>query len=440
MIALIIGLILTAWVMIQPRWWSLYFPFWYAFFPKGFVLLDNPGIPVVTMYRALCLALLVSVSARAIYKREHWMTSSPIFLPMFIILISCLLSAGLNINSPNVGLMKVFNFFNEIIVPVSAFSYYFSKESDEFQQSLFRKLFLFYGIIALYGAITFLVGYNPYIEFLKTTTQTGRVVVQTYEGSLRGVRAQGTISHPITFGACVGIILLACFSIGNAKRWLGRSPTRGILGIAAALAIAAAVMFTKSRSPLILLGVAVICTVMLSTLWRTYIYLVFGSVACVLAFLFIPEVQSSALSVANIFVSSIGEDQKGSSLDMRTLQMEVAKKYLFVSPLFGNGMDATENIVASGTEPNLFDSESLLYSLMIDQGFFGILSYLVFFSWIFILTLTNIKDRNSWAVFSGLIIGYITFVIATGVMETLSLFCCMVSAILLRWRKVIFQR
>lgn len=436
-VALFIGLIVIAAVLFKPRLASLGFPFWYALFPKGFVLLDVAGIPVVTMYRAACIALLVSVGARALTRRENWLTSSPLSIPLFIVLFSCLITMVANITNENAGPLRVFNFFNEIIVPTTAFCYHFSKESSEFQQSLFRKIFIFYGAIALYASIAFLIQFNPYIEFLKSTNETGRIVVQTYEGSYRGLRAQGTISHPITFGAAIVIVLLSCFAIGNAKRWLGRSPTAGWLGIAAGIAILAAVMFTRSRSPLILLGVAVILMLLLSTLWRTYLYIMFGSLAAVLAFLLIPQVQTSALSVANIFVTSMGQDQKGSSLDMRVKQWSISSKYFATSPVFGNGLDATENIVASKNEPDLFDAESIIYVVMIDQGLLGILAYLTFFIWTFAIGFKYILSRNDWAIYSGLVIGYLVFVMSTGVMETMPIFCCMISAILLRWKKAI---
>jgi hypothetical protein len=434
MLALPIGILIGLSVLSRPQWWALYFPFWYALFPKGFLLLDFSGIPVVTMYRFICIMLFVAMTVLETRRRSHWIKSCPLFLPLLLLFISAALSLLLNILSPDAGALQVFNLFNEIVVPVSAFNYYFAKLSKEEQHKYFRSLLLFYGVIAAYAAVTFLLDFNPYILFMESTTQTGRVQVQTYAETLRGLRAQGTISHPITFGAAIVLVLLASAAVSLDRRRIGRRIFSARWGVLCATFIIFAMMLTKSRSPIILLGIAGIYTVFTSSVVTSYIYIMIGSFLLALSYFFIPGVSDIVLSVVNIFIPSVGEAQHGSSLEMRQLQMAVALKYFLASPFAGNGLEATRNIVASGTEPDLYNSESLLFSVLINQGLVGLIVYIFLFIFLFVKVVKGVPGKNIRAVINGIVCGYLVFVLATGVMETLAIFLALMSALGLYYR------
>lgn len=436
MLALPIGILIGLSVLSRPKWWALYFPFWYALFPKGFLLLDFSGVPVVSMYRFICIVLFVAMTVLETRRRSHWIKSSPLFLPLLLLSLSAALSLLLNLLSPNAGGLQVFNLFNEIVVPVSAFSYYFARLGKEEQHRYFRNLLLFYGVIAAYATVTFLINFNPYILFMETTTRTGRVEVQTYAETLRGLRAQGTISHPITFGAAIALVLLASAAVSLDRRRIGRRIFSARGGILCAIFIIVAIMLTKSRSPLILLGVASIFTVLTSSVVTSYLYIMIGSFLLTLSYFIIPGVSDVVLSVINIFDPSAGESQHGSSLEMRQLQMAVALKYFLTSPFAGNGLEATRNIVASGTEPDLYNSESLLFSVLINQGLVGLMVYIFLFGSLFVKVAQCIPGKNTRAVINGTICGYLVFVLATGVMETLALFLALMSAVWLYYRPV----
>ena len=194
------------------------------------------------------------------------------------------------------------------------------------------------------------------------------------------------------------------------------------MGIVMVVAILVAIGLTRSRSPVLYLGAATIVTLLLSTLTRTYIYLALGGPAVILAYFFLPGAQGVGLAVANIFATNVGENQYGSSIAMRLEQLAVATRYFLQSPIIGNGMDATRSLVASGFEPGLYNSESLVYSVMINQGVLGFLAYGFLFASAVWLATKSIPARNARAITIGLVAGYIIFVFSTGVMETLSFF------------------
>lgn len=436
MLAIPIGIIIGLMILLRPRWWALHFPFWYALFPKGFVLLDISGIPVVTMYRFICIALFIAMTVLELRRRRHWIKKHPLFIPMMGLLCSAAVTVLFNLISPDAGGIQLFNLFNEIVVPVSAFGYYFGQLDKSAQQKYFRSLLVFYGIISAYATIAFLINFNPYIEFLEMTTKTGRIQIQTYAETLRGLRAQGTISHPITFGAALALVLLSCACVSLDKRRIGRRIFTNLSGIILVLCIVVAVMLAKSRSPLIILAVAGLYTVMMSSFITSYIYIVTGAVLLSAAYFFIPGVEYAVLSIINIFDSSAGEAQHGSSLEMRQLQLAAAVRNFLDSPFAGNGLEATRNIISAGSEPDLYNSESLLFSVLINQGLLGLVAYIILFASLFVAILRSLPSKNTRAIMNGTVLAYLVFVLATGVMETMSLFLALMTGLILYYNPV----
>ena len=436
-IPLVLGAALAAWIMLKPRSWGLYFPFWYALFPKGFLLLDIPGVPVVTMYRMICLVLLIAVLSHGVRSPVKWARAAPLALPMFAVFIAGMLSAIIYAGSDNSGFLIAINFLIEIIVPVYTFSHYFGQCSGPQQQALLRNLLLFYGAIALYGTVAYFLEFNPYIDFLESTSHTGRVITRTYEGTLRGLRAQGTISHPITFG-CALVLVLACVaSVASAGKKLGKSPFSGMLPLLSIMTILIVTVLTRSRTPLVQLAVIALVTLLASRFSRSWKYIAVGGMALCLLFVAAPSFQNTIFSIINIFDSSVGEAQHGSSLEMRAGQLDVSLRYFsqsLVTVLFGNGLSTTRDIIASGTVPELYNAESLLFTLLINQGLLGIIVYFWIFVYATAIPVLEVKDRNSFAVIIGVVMGYFVFVISTDIQETLSIFLALYSAMIIRWR------
>lgn len=434
MIVLLFGAVIGVWVLFQPRFWGLYFPFWFALFPKGFVLLDVPGVPVVTMYRFIGIMIMISMSARYFAIGWHWIRGTPLLSGFLLVILSASFSAISNASTSNAGFLGVFNLFSEIFVPAAAFAFFFSKLDFENQTRYFQLLLVFWGVIALYATVAYQIDFNPYIEFLKSTTLTGRIEVETYAGSLRGLRAQGTMSHPITFGASLVTIMIGTLALSLLSRGADKRGYRQFPRLFWYLMILVALVLVKSRSPLLMLAVAFMMLILFSSLARAY-WISFGLVVVgALGVLFVPPVRDVALALLNIFNPEVGPDQHGSTIEMRRAQLAIGWEFLLSAPLFGNGLNATRNIVLSGLAPELYDSESILFTLMINQGLFGLLAYIALFLQATVKQFQCIKDRNVRAMAIGLIFGYAVFILSTGTLETMQLFIAVYAAIVLSAR------
>ena len=400
-------------------------------------MLDIPGVPVVTMYRLICFTLLIAVITHGVKSILGWIRSAPLAKPMVALFIFGIISAIINMGSEDSGFLAAFNILVEIVTPVFTFCYYFSKINGAKQQEICRKLIIFYGLIAIYGTFAYFIEFNPYIEFLDSTSKTGRILTRTYEGTLRGLRAQGTISHPITFGGALVIILASVSSISAAGRKLGKNPLSGAFPLISVGMILVVLILTKSRTPLVDLLVAIFLSLSLSSIKFSGKYIIIGVFVVSVTFFNVPAFQDAVFSVANIFDSSIGEDQNGSSLEMRSGQFNAAMNYFaddFTTVIFGNGMSATRNIIASEADIALYNAESLVFTVMIDQGLSGLFVYAWVFFQSIILAFKYIEDRSSRSILLGAIVGYLVFVVSTGIQETLSLFLALYSMVVLRWQ------
>lgn len=82
----------------------------------------------------------------------------------------------------------------------------------------------------------------------------------------------------------------------------------------------------------------------------------------------------------------------GSSLDFRTSQLLFSVATIYNSPILGNGNKYTSHVIfaedsrASDSSGNdLGGLESIVFSLLIDRGFFGLFSYYLLLVWMFVL-------------------------------------------------------
>lgn len=104
---------------------------------------------------------------------------------------------------------------------------------------------------------------------------------------------------------------------------------------------------------------------------------------------------------------------------MRQEQFSVSLKYMSQSPIWGGGLEYSRNIVMSKTEPGLYDTESIIFKLMIDQGILGFASYLIFFFLLYWVVARVTPSRPARMMYLGFVVSYIVFVISTGTMDTL---------------------
>lgn len=406
---------------------ALLMPAWILFTPKALLLLDLPGLPVISLYKYFCAILISGFIFRAIIAPKTIYGQFPYKTAFGVLLGAAFVSVLANAGSSSAGYLTFVTMITDLTVPVFIYCIYASQLDHAALRRLAGIYIGVYCAVAVYAVVCYVSGHNPYIDFIKSTTHTGRVLAQTYEGTLRGLRAQGTVSHPITFGAVLVAMLITYATLRPRQRWEGKF---GLVKIAAIwLIIVAGVMLTNSRSPLLMLMIATTLFALWQHPLRTFGHVTAVLIAGVVVLSVFPAAMDRALSVANIFNSDLGKKQYGSSLDMRSRQLEASLKYFNDSPLWGGGLDKSRNIVSSGSGQELYNTESIVFRLIIDQGIIGIISFIVFFLVIFTITIRQVVGHAPKAWVLGLSAGYAAFIISTGIMDTLHYFVLMMALI-----------
>lgn len=395
----------------------LLLPVWTTLTPKALLLVDTPSLPAISIYKFYCLALISSYFIRVVCHRKRKAYKKPFSRAFIALIIPAIISVALNITSNNAGILTLTAFIIEIIMPATVFCHYLSQLPLSKLNNLIKKYIIFYCALAMYGTLCYLIGHNPYIDFIQSTNHTDRILAQTYEDTLRGARAQGTLSHPITYGALLAITLLTYYTVKLNKAKFALLDYVKVTLITTI--IVTGILFTNSRSPLILFLVPVIIFATTLRFVKAFKSIIGITLIFVIAFSTSEVVRDKTYSIVNIFNPEVGEDMKGSDLAMRGGQLSVATRYFFESPIWGMGLDATRNIISSGKEPDLYNSESIIFRLLIDQGSLGIISYALFFIVAYRKTSQHMSNIASRRMYLGTMIGYIIFIISTGFVDTL---------------------
>lgn len=305
---------------------------------KALLLVDVPGIPVLSLYRFLMAMVLVMYLMTLALARKGSVRKGPFFNGLMLFLGVAAVSVLMNIGSASAGLLTWIALCLEVGVPVLAFSHFAGGLGLAEAKRLLRVYVVFFSLLAVYAIAAYLVNWNPYIDFINSTTQTGRVMARTYADTLQGMRAQGTTSHPITYGALVAIMLLTYY----VARLCGQVRMRDMMAMAAVSGcIIISMLFTNSRSPLMLYFFALLVFGVSVGIVRSLKYSLLGGMAFVIALATSNVFLEKVLSVVNIFDASVGAEQNGSDLAMRAGQFAVSLSYFWQSPLgLGSGRDS----------------------------------------------------------------------------------------------------
>lgn len=409
----------VSFILFYEKRFVLLMPIWIALTPKALLLVDNPNYPVLSLYKFFCACLLLRFVFSTILVRKGRIWYEPLLLrPLAVIFFAASVSVIANIRSVDAGALSLLGLFLEIVFPAYIYCFYLRKENHNGLKLLLIQYLVFYVSLAIYGSVCYYIDYNPYINLIESTTHTGRVIAQTYAETLRGIRAQGTISHPITYGAVLSLFLLLFFVL-NAQ-YIDKK--NALIVLFFSMIVIYAVFLTNSRSPLIFIIIAIIASMCFSGVKNLIYQLSIIIAILVMGFSFSSVFHEKIMSVVNILNPNIGQDMHGSTIDMRLTQLTISYKYFLMSPILGNGLDAIRNIVSSGMEEDLYDSESVLFHIMVNQGLIGIISYSLFFVFLYKMIYRNVFFKASKGALLGYFAGYVVFILSTGIMDTLQYF------------------
>jgi hypothetical protein len=416
----IIALLIFTFSSIKFRLAVLALPIVPMFFSKGFLFLDSTSAPPISFYKIYCLSIILSWFLNRLVIKDLKFQRSTIFVATKVIILLFLYLVVLiaNPESFNDSLKIFITFVIEIFLPTIIFVDVVSKINNiEFEK--FCKTLIFIVLcIACYAIIAYLINYNPYIEFVESTIKTNRVIVHTYEDTLRGLRAQGTVSHPITFGA------LLVLSLPLISTLYSRKSINIIQYVFISSVIFLAILLTNSRTPLIFFMLYFITLSLFLPASKKIKLIFFLGFIISVSLMTSDFVYSKFLSIINIFDSQVGEEMHGSTLQMRFLQFKTAWNYYLESPIFGNGLAFSRNLIKGGIEQNLFNMEGLVLIILVDLGLIGLLGFVAFFAGMFFMPLRKFTNINIEAAQSlkALTLPYVIFVCATGWVDSLQSF------------------
>lgn len=124
-----------------------------------------------------------------------------------------------------------------------------------------------------------------------------------------------------------------------------------------------------------------------------------------------------------------GGDTKGSSLEMRSIQLFASYTEFLKKPITGHGFNyINENmgwdpVAENRTSDDDFQGfESYIYSLLIEQGLIGIITNIIFFiSMIIYFFRKSLKYKGTSGLGLGILLMFLTFIIGTGTLGSWSI-------------------
>lgn len=412
--------------LIRRRRMALLFPTLCFFTPKGFGLIDVASLPYLSVNRAMVLIMMLSFGLYAMAAGFKIRRIRFPFAGAFMLLaVSYLSSLLFNPATWSSDAVTALMLFAEIYVPCYLI-WYFCDSPDQAERTL-KCIYIVGVAVSIYGTLAFATHFNPYFDYIKETTTTGRVLATDYSSSVRGARAVGTMSHAITFGAFQAIT----FMIGIFLMRGNRSASKLLWFVVTQVVLFIGMVATASRTPLVFVLLSLLTFTCFTRTRDKLVVVQVGVVVCaigsVVGLEYIEKVMDFVLSV---FSQTDAASQTGSSLEMRLGQALVALKFFLQAPAFGGGISQTRSILSSGAYPAFYGAESALFQWAIDLGTLGLLAFSALFMQIFSVA-RRLRNRFSRALVYGMTTGYLVFILSTGVLETMQFFLIVVVLILI---------
>lgn len=403
------------------------------FLPTTFYLVNQPGIPLISVRRLFVffwiLAFLLLVSEhrfsglRFQEKREGYpLRNTALFFSLMLGVVA-VFTVGMNPPSVAVYFSIIFETLLPTVMIWSAF-----KDKGNLLDAI-RLMMNIYFLIAIYGVVSFFVGYNPLLEIL--SDNSARNLVLTYEDFERGGvvgRAQAFFNHALQFGHFSAAFLVVLVGMQSVAKIF--SPKKFFVMMAV---FALAILATQSRSPIVFVfsaGFIYLAQMNVKSKFK-YMALLLVALGILHASGLLENMMGEKLKIiSSIFdeLSGNESDLGGSNINMRQMQLEVAMKFFDESPIYGHGLAYIRELIESDASGDLLGAESFLFRLLVDMGSLGIAAYSILYTGIYSCFKKfrdgkySIESRNLAALGIALLVGHLSFIFATGEMDTTYVF------------------
>jgi len=333
-------------------------------------LVNLPGIPLLTMELVcnICFALYFFT----VNKHLNKPASFPLLKAYFIVFSSLVCSTIFSTVPLGSAFTRTLQTIcNDLIFVYILWNVLTTIKNLRFLLYGFVAVFLF---LTLYGFFEKLTGLNPIRDYTVGLNSGGAQVIEwsySDDGRLGMGRVQSAIIHPIGLGILLAGLLYILLSVSLRYEKILKFNSIEMLVI---LFLGICVLFfTNSRSPLVFLAIIFVPLFNLQEKY-TYQLLVLGLMIFVLAF---PYVSGYIENITSIFGKSGTTDNVGgSSIDMRFRQFTAAFNLIKGHYVFGLGIKSLQNLY--GDETGILGAESIWIQLLVERGFFGVVSHIVF--------------------------------------------------------------
>lgn len=380
--------------------------------------------PYITFPRILIYSLLISF---LIFEKRPFslLKESPFGKSLTIVFI-LLLFVGLCDERLNLFL-KIFrpityyveNFFLLFII-------YESIKTKEDYNKIIKVLLFSFFIMCIYGITNYITKSNPYNNIISNTYGTTNFAESYMDPSSYRFRINSFTWHPIYYGfilaiaIAITIIIIFYFSQKRKKIFFLILLPLLIINL----------LLVNTRTPIAVLFVIIVVFFLLGLEFKRKLqFALLGVLVVIPSIMLYPNSTKIVNDTIDIFQNG-GEGLKGSSVEMRYLQLAISYTIFNQKPVTGHGFNyITEGLGYSSNKlertsnKNLFGFESYLFLLLIEQGILGIIANLVFFGALLAFfikyTRSKIKTIKKMSILSiSLLLGHIIFIVGTGSLLT----------------------
>ncbi len=275
-----------------------------------------------------------------------------------------------------------------------------------------KTILVIFGIVGLYGIVTFLMQNNPYYDFINQLFSSSNEKGIWFEVQERGYRVLSTFNNPIPYGFTIGVVSL--FAINHFFK------TPNLFIVLILLVIASNIFLSNSRSAVVSFMMSIFIFTLLQLRfnfnWK-YLARIFIFAISIIAFnMFIPAFKTSINDVTDI-IKTGGEEVQGSNIELKQTQWERSLFYFTQSPVWGNGYYYfAENIYSYNKDPELAGLEGYAYKLAVEEGLLQIIAILAFFLLLFRhLFISWNKINNRYSCFSiSALFTFVFFIVSVG--------------------------
>jgi O-antigen ligase len=411
-----------------------------SFIPH-YVGINRPGLPLMSVSRFYIIFWLFIFYLNFIVTKNKNLNKKlsnikneqyPFIIPYVVLSISLLLVSIFS-NDIGISVQAWIALLSESLIPsyLIWISFY---NSDEIIK-VFKTIIISFVLIAIYGIISDHLSFNPVINYVQTHFENdSRTLVITYDNYMRlGVsgRSQSIFYHPLQYSCFLCFILCILFQLNKHMLAFDKKSTVIFL-----LVFIYSLLLVRSRSPIVFLLVAGFMYLFILKSVKT-IWTISLAVMLIIIFLYFQNRifdNAYVTLLISIFQEFIGHESlvRGSSLIDRIYKFNATFDIFSIHPLLGHGLGSMRSMVFSA-KYGINGAESFVFELLIESGLIGVFAYVFFYTflikyfWNFSKFSTDLLFTKFSILSIALILGYLSFIIVTGRMNTFNYFIVLIT-------------